>query len=44
MSIKTIATVWILWAQVAILSNALFEDLVARQPLVIQTLKRVLAP
>jgi type III secretion protein T len=44
MSIKTIAAVWILWAQVAILSNALFEDLVARQPLVIQTLKRILAP
>ena len=42
MSIKTVATVWILWAQTAILANALFEDLVARQPLVIETLKRIL--
>ncbi len=44
LSIKSVATVWVLWAEVAVLAQVLADDLIKRQPLVIQTLRQILAP
>ncbi len=42
LSLKSIATVWILWAQVFLLANVLQADLLARRPIVLQTLNQIL--